>query len=318
MPVKVFAKNFGVDRTTVSRIHQKYKTYGSHDHLGNNGKPKKLSEAVLAQIKLQNSNDCKKSLRKIQNSLKKDFHIDLNYNSVRNGLHELGKFAFSSIKKPLLSKKNILTRYEFSKYLIKTDIAQLESTIFSDECKFNLFYSDGKASVWREPKTGLQSKHLVPTVKHGGGSVMVWGCFSSKGVGKLHFIDGIMRAVDYVSIIADNLKASAVLMGLNEYYFQQDNDPKHTSKLAKEYFVENNIKLMPWPAQSPDMNPIENLWGLVKTRVAELQPKNISELRSAIVNSWNEITPELACKLVRSVKKRAIALYDAKGNHINY
>ena len=56
----------------------------------------------------------------------------------------------------------------------------IKSIIFTDESKFNLFYSDGKVSVWREPGTGLKSEHLNKTVKHGGGSVMVWGCFSIK------------------------------------------------------------------------------------------------------------------------------------------
>ena len=78
-------------------------------------------------------------------------------------------------------------------------------------------------------------------------------------------------------------------MGLSDFIFQQDNDPKHTSRIAKRFFLEKNIKTLDWPAMSPDMNPIENLWDLIKVRVASKQPKNIRELKSKIVEVWNEI-----------------------------
>ena len=60
--------------------------------------------------------------------------------------------------------------------------------IFSDESKFNIIVSDGRRMVWRKKNTGLESKNLIPTVKHGGGGVIVWGCVSTEGIGNLHFI----------------------------------------------------------------------------------------------------------------------------------
>ena len=81
----------------------------------------------------------------------------------------------------------------------------IKTIIFSDESKFNLLYLDGKASVWREPGTGLNSSHITPTKKFGGGSVMVWRFFSYNGVGKLKFIDGTMDGPLYCSILADCL-----------------------------------------------------------------------------------------------------------------
>ncbi len=78
--------------------------------------------------------------------------------------------------------------------------------IFSDESKFNVFGPDGRTLVWRQANTQLQEKNLQPTVKHGGGNVMVWGCMTASGVGELVFIEDIMDKHKYLNVLKDNLK----------------------------------------------------------------------------------------------------------------
>ena len=99
---------------------------------------------------------------------------------------------------------------------------------------------------------------------------MIWGSFSYNGVGQIHPIRGIMvKFMAVVSILKE------VMLPYSEWnmplkcIFQQDNDPKHISKLANEWFQVNGVKVMAWPAQSSDLKPIEHLWGDVKKYVAE-------------------------------------------------
>jgi transposase len=152
-------------------------------------------------------------------------------------------------------------------------------------------------------KSGLKGKNLTHTVKHNGGGIMVWGCFSQNGIGKLVFIDGIMDAAQYVSILSTNLTDSAKMMNLQDFILQQDNDPKHTAKISKNYFTENWINVLDWPPQSPDMNPIESLWGILKEKVAKRMPKNLKEEKEYLSIEWYNIPKDLTTKLAKSLKK---------------
>ncbi|GFW12929.1 transposable element Tcb2 transposase [Trichonephila clavipes] len=134
------------------------------------------------------------------------------------------------------------------------------TVIFSNESKFNIFGSDGRQYVWRKPNTELEKQHLTLTVKHGGGSVLIWGCMAANGVGKLCFIDGIMTACMYIDILRHNLQSSAQKLGLGTFVFQQDNDPKHAANLTREWLLYNSPRQLKTLPQSPDINPIENLW----------------------------------------------------------
>ena len=92
-------------------------------------------------------------------------------------------------------------------------------------------------------------KNTIPTVKHGGGNLMLWGCFSAKGTGRLHRIEGRMNGAMYREILGDNLLPS-VTVGRG-WFFQHDNDPKHTAKATKEWLKNKHVKVLEWPSQSP-------------------------------------------------------------------
>ncbi|GFS49064.1 transposable element Tcb2 transposase [Trichonephila clavipes] len=131
--------------------------------------------------------------------------------------------------------------------------------------------------VWGKPNTLLHPKHTIPTVKHGGGSVMVWGCMAASGVGKLVFIDGIMHKMAYLNILQNNLKESANKLGLgSNFIFQQDNDPKHTAFVLKEWLPYHCRNQLNTPPQSPDLNVIERCYPILRElcKNIKLQARN--------------------------------------------
>lgn len=106
-------------------------------------------------------------------------------------------------------------------------------------------------------------------------------------------------------------------MGILNFFFQQDNDPKHASELTKRVFFKNNVEFMQLSAQSSDMSPIKNIWTPLKNGIMDKNPKNIAELKSAVKSVKESITPQITGNYALSFKKRGKELYRAKGWSIN-
>ncbi|GFU14145.1 transposable element Tcb2 transposase [Trichonephila clavipes] len=155
--------------------------------------------------------------------------------------------------------------------------------------------------VSRKLNTSHHPKHTIPTAKHGGGSVMVWGCMAASGMGKLVFIDGIMHKMAYLNIMQNNLKESADKLGLgSNFIFQQDIDPKHTAFVVKEwllYHCRSQLNTLP---QSPDLNVIENLWSHLE-RAVQNQITGKEQLKLVLQEEWLNIAPETTRHLVESM-----------------
>ncbi len=110
----------------------------------------------------------------------------------------------------------------------------------------------------------------------------MWGCMSAAGVGELHFIDVIMNSQMYCSILKEKMPPSRAL-------FQHDNDPKHTSKATVGFLKKNRVKVIQWPSMSPDLNPIEHQWGILKRQVEHHSPSSIQFLKEVILEEWKKI-----------------------------
>ncbi len=151
--------------------------------------------------------------------------------------------------------------------------------------KANSTFLDLMVDAWCGEKKNEEFKHtnLRPTVKHGGGSVMVWACISSFGVGDLIFIDGTVNKEYYLPILKGSLLQSAAKMGIaGRFKLYQDNDPKHVSRLVQEWLLYHCPKVMHPPPQSLDLNPIENCWDELDRRVDKTTVSSLHELKKRL------------------------------------
>ncbi|GFT64804.1 transposable element Tcb2 transposase [Trichonephila clavipes] len=193
-------------------------------------------------------------------------------------------------RKPFVSKVNRKKRIDFAKENEKQDRNYWNSVIFSDESKLNIHGSDGHQKVWRQANAALEPKNMRGTVKHCGGSIMVWGCMVATGVGNLVIIDGIMNQYSYLNILKNNLSQSTSKLGLDgSFTFQQDNDPKHTARVVREWLLYNVRKQVKIPPQSPDLNPIEHWWDYLDRQIRKQEIKTKNDLKKALLEEWQKI-----------------------------
>lgn len=134
--------------------------------------------------------------------------------------------------------------------------------------------------------------------------IHVWGGISSRGATPIVIFTGTLIATRYTRILDAALVPFIDKHFPHEHRFQQDNDPKHTSRWAQAYFQQKGINWWRTPASSPDLNPIENVWGSLKQHLrTNVKPKSIEQLKAGVREYWQILTPAVCQRYVRHLKK---------------
>jgi transposase len=141
---------------------------------------------------------------------------------------------------------------------------------------------------------------------------MVWGSFSIKGLVGYHSFKTIMDGPYYVQILQNHLIHNARKQFGRRWRLQMDNDPKHRSRVAKQLLSNEVPELLDWPSNSPDVNPVENLWSIIKRRVEKRKPINLDELDKFLHEEWAKIDLVTLSNLVKSMKSRCLLLLNRR------
>ncbi|MPC40780.1 Transposable element Tcb1 transposase [Portunus trituberculatus] len=304
------AKTVGVSQRSVQRWVMKYKRGGRSEtptHKNKPGRPKKTSARILDVIRKQVENNPHISSREIKE--KNQFLLaNVSERTVRQRLREgIGCKGCRSSSEPAFTPKQIRKRIQFCQKYALWDVSRWRRVLWSDEVTFSVG-SNGGSGTNHRPGSDTQKYVKFPD------SIMVWGCFSYYGVGELVVLPNNihMNKSNYLELLCDHLPNS--FEKCRAELFMQDGTPYHTAFDVKQWLMDCQVECLDdWPSSSPDLNPIEDVWPIIKRELRKRDILSLAILEAEIRRVWNNLKPQLLQNLADSVPRRLKECLKRKG-----
>ena len=307
---KEISIKYGIHKSTICRIIKSRNI----DTVHKGGRPR----ATTAREDRKIRNFFTKFPTAVPREAKTEISLDVSLSTIKRRAREYGLRSYRCTKKPYVSEKNRKARLQFARSHLNWTPQQWKNILWSDESKFNLQGSDGRCYIRRPRGEKYNPRYTTATVKYGGGNIMVWGCFSGHGIGPIHRITETMTATIYRDLLSSLMLPYAEWEMPLSWAFQHDNDPKHTARVVKTWLEEHQVNVMSWPPQSPDLNPIGNMWMIAKRNIGKRVFRNGEELFVELEKQWNSIPNEYIEKLISSMPKRCSEIIKNKGYATKY
>jgi hypothetical protein len=313
----------GIPKSTVASIVTRWKNRGTVVNKVRTGRPEKLSEATKRLLVRNIRQECFQSYNYFFGHLN-DATFCINRKTFAAYLKKMGFGSFSPARKPGLTLTHMENRLKWCKDKVNWSQERWESVIWSDESKFTVVGNDRGTRCIRKTGERYEQRHVVPTYKFGKGSVMVWSCFWSGSLGPLVVLDGSIDQDAYINTLAKDFHPWYQNLAEEEgkqFIFQEDGASCHTGKYATWWKATHQIKGFDvWPAQSPDLNPIENLWAALEKRIENVRHRisNTEQLKACLQNEWRNLDSDLLVNLVASMPRRCQSVIDNNGGCSKY
>ena len=320
LSVRKIARKLDLSKSTVGRIIKKRETTGDAgvSRCGKCGRKRKTTVRDDKMIVRNSVLNPRKNSREFQRDLiPAGIHIDSS--TVRRRLLAAGRLARKPQKKPLLTTAMKAKRLNWAKKYKTWTKADWNKVIFSDEAHFEV-HGIRSPVVRRSRGEPVREGHIQQITKHPP-KKMFWGSFSSNRLGRLVMVSGMMNSVKYEAVLKTHLLPTLLeQFSIGDGIFQHDHAPCHTSKKMKIFFQAEKITVLDWPGNSPDLNPIENLWAIIKRRIMTKDCPTSEKLICAVIQQWyhDDELQKMCQKLVESMPDRVSQVIQMKGSHTSY
>ena len=276
-------------------------------------------QRLIKRIALQNRWLSIPALTELINRSLRNENLHVGRETVRKTLLKFGLERRVAARKPLLTEAQRARRLDFARRFSNLPAAWWTRVVFSDEKIFRGANNRRSTFVTRRSDERLLPACLNNSPKHAV-QVHVWGAIGWAGTGGLKRVNGNLNAHAYQDQILHDLQETGPLLAARRVHwiFMQDNAPAHSAASTRAFLEERGISLLEWPGNSPDLNPIEHLWGWVQNRLPRVLPRNVEELWQLVQREWRRVPTELVRRLFNSMPRRLAAVIAAEGGTTRY
>ena len=238
--------------------------------------------------------------------------------TIINRLRSAGLRSRHPRKVPVLTPRHRRERLTWARRYLSNTRADWANVLFVDEVLVNLRANDGLKRIYRRRGERNSENCLVQHDRFGGGSIMVWGGISQHTKTPLVHIQGNLNAQRYQNevirpVLVPRIQANRCMR------LAQDNAPCHTARTTRNMLATNNIVSIPWPAKSPDLNPIEHVWDILKRRIRQFpNQRNLRDLARVVTITWANLNQQDFRNQIVSMRSRCLAVIRAGGGHTRY
>jgi len=292
------AKFYNLEISTVSRIYWKYQETGYVSDKMRTGRPKKLNQD-LSEMAVKELEDTQENTRKIGSLYDASHQTIMRLANESNVMFKYPKTI------PKLTSLHVKIRFDFCEKFKNTDFS---SWLYCDESSFEL--NQNTMGIW------TSEKNPVIPMQKSKQKLTVWACIGKKGKSEMHILKPgeIIDQFKYLDILNETLLPLVnLLFPDGNYYFYQDNAPPHIAKSVKDWmemFAPNAINA---PPNSPDLNPIEMIWAILKNGIEKLKPDNIDELKKYILGEWEKLSQDTIDNCIFHVEERIKEVHENQG-----
>lgn len=305
--------------SVICRLMERYRETGDvrERHTGRTRATNPIQDRF---IRLNALRDRSVTAGQIVNQLNQTHNIVVSDQTVRNRLHEFNLHSRRPLRVPPLTRGNRALRLEWAHEHLQWGHQEWSTILFTDESRFGLHPDSRRLRVWRQPGNLERLRAYQEVYSYQGGTVMVWGGIQMGRRTDLVLLDGFVNAASYRdSILQPVVLPYAAEIGPN-FQLMHDNARPHTARLVREFLETENINVLPWPAQSPDLNPIEHIWDSMGRRLfnQQRQFQTREQLFNCLIDLWNTTEQEEIDNLISSMPNRCQAVVNARGGHTTY
>ena len=307
------AQEIHCSENTVSLWVQRWQEEQSVEDKERSGRPRCTTEAVDERIEAEA--EAKKFVT--PRDIRRELQLSCCPRTVRRRLDEVNLFGRVAREIDDYDDRIVTLRMSFARGFLHFTDADWDTVIFSDEVHFCLGHH-GQVWVQRPPGQAYDPQYCKPVEKELY-KITLWGCFCSQGIGSGRIFLGELNSPLYRDILEHNLKSSYQRFfprGL--WRFQQDNASPHYTAEVNTWMHNHGVHILEFPPRSPDLNPIENIWHVLKYRVEHKNPRTAEEFETAIAEEYEAISAEECATLAHSMHARLLQCIQYQGHKTKY